>query len=162
MIKLLKTCIIFSFLVLNNSYSNDTPYYNFGIRAGLNLSAFDSQSGNISINPAISFCTSGYYTNIFYLNMGISYIIRSGSLNDIIVLTPPYDSSTPIYKWDYKLTISYFQFSLRAGFYIVKDLSILVGAGTSFAGLKVSEGKKRKSSSIFMILTTKNLINFII
>jgi hypothetical protein len=126
-------------VLISHLFATETPYYNFGIRAGFSTSSFASQRDNISVDPAISFSTSGYYSNIFYLNLGISYIVRSARLNNIRVITHDIENVTSIYKWDQNFTISYFQFSLRGGFYIFNNFSVLIGAGTSISSVKVSE-----------------------
>jgi hypothetical protein len=154
--KSLVVSMVYLIVLVGQSFSTDTPYYNFGIRAGFNISSFESQSENININPAISICTDGYYSDIFYLNFTISYIVRSGSLDDLVVLTPPYEPSTPIYKWDYKFTISYLQFGIRIGFYLFKNFSILGGAGVSIAGYNVSEVKRKGEFQFYFDPTSRD------
>ena len=138
--------IIFLVVLFSRSKATDKPYYNFGIRAGFNFSAFESQSNNMTVNPALGISSSGYFSDIFYLNLDISYIVRSVQLNDISVMT--YQSErqnpTPIYNWDYQFKISYFQFGLGVGFCLYKNFSIFGGAGISFAGYNLSQVKSRK------------------
>jgi hypothetical protein len=131
---------------MNDSFATDKPYYNFGLRAGFNLTAFESQPSTITVNPAIGLSSSGFYSDIFYLNLDISYIVRSAQLKEITVHTYHHERPNPfpIYKWDYQFKISYFQFGLGVGFYIFNNFSIFGGAGISFADYDLSQVKIRK------------------
>ena len=100
------------------------PTYNFGLKGGINASAFESQSDNLSIQPLIGFTTSGYYSEIFYLNIEILYVRKETRLSDVVVV-----ELGPVYSWDYSFKANYLEFFLKGGFNIIDDLSVLAGAG---------------------------------
>ena len=87
-------------------YSQE-PTYDFGIKGGINASAFESQSDNFGIQPLIGFTTSGYYSEIFYLNIEILYVKKETRLNDIVVI-----KRGPVYSWDYSFKTNYLEFFL--------------------------------------------------
>ena len=104
------------------------PTYDFGIKGGINVSAFENQSNNFGIVPLIGFTTSGYYSEIFYLNIEILYVKKEIRLNDIIII-----ERGPVYSWDYSFKANYLEFFLKGGFKIIDNLSMLAGAGIAFS-----------------------------
>jgi len=118
--------MLFCFGLLN-SYGQK-PTYDFGIKGGINASAFEKQSDNLSIQPLIGFTTSGYYSEIFYLNIEILYVKKETRLSDIIVI-----ERGPVYSWDYSFKANYLEFFLKGGFKIIDNLSMLAGAGIAFS-----------------------------
>jgi hypothetical protein len=124
-----KTSIFLMLFFFGLTYCNgEEPIYDFGIKGGINVSAFESQSDNFGIQPLIGFTTSGYYSEIFYLNIEILYVKRETRLSDIVVI-----ERVSIYSWDYSFKANYLEFFLKGGFNIIDDLSLLAGAGLAIS-----------------------------
>jgi hypothetical protein len=138
------TLVITLFILASSSDAQEFPYYDFGIKGGLNFTSLEKQPTNISLNPIFGLTTSGYYSNSFYLNIELLYSWKQIKLDNIIAPTYSPAEELPVYEWNYRINIQAVELFLRGGFPTSNRLSILFGAGIDFnTNFKVEKDRLR-------------------